>query len=468
MNYYEELNNHYKKIVIKETDYDLNDNRLLRVKKYCNFLDDIEIKDEQFDFEKLNLTFHKVIILIRHGDRGPLKIVKNLDSLLCNNSYFADTVPNKDHFTKLAKDFLNNKENLKNFNISADYLNFPNDKCSIGQLTKFGITQHVKLGHLISSHYASKLKISKKILHKSIKINTTPFPRTYQSAISFLHGFYSNLNESIFHKCPEFTCFYGTHFCGPSDSSEYCQVYCPIIDKLHEKLKVSKLMDKKSYQTLDDMVDNLKRLIAPTLNDSIAFKSVISVFDGLNSYFCHKEKLPCDQDTCVSVSQVRQMLAYIDYLGKQLMDSSDHFLLSWLKIYGFLHQLDFSMAKSNEKIVLFSGHDVTIESLSTALGFYDGNIPPYASRVIFEVFSDINNTQLFRVIYNGKDVTRHLDICKQNKCFTMGQHKLVDSNQFNTFCIEKFRDITKANNYTQACNSYNLTEHVDNDYDNRV
>lgn len=69
---------------------------------------------------------------------------------------------------------------------------------------------------------------------------------------------------------------------------------------------------------------------------------------------------------------------------------------------------------------MYSGHDHTIEQITTALGLKnDPSLLRYASRIIFEVYHDNkedNNSVRglhFRLLANGKDVTKQIHFCKE-------------------------------------------------------
>lgn len=62
---------------------------------------------------------------------------------------------------------------------------------------------------------------------------------------------------------------------------------------------------------------------------------------------------------------------------------------------------------------LFSGHDNTIVPLLLALELPVNQWPSFASRLIFELYKPLSNTRdhVFKLIYNGEDITRQLTFC---------------------------------------------------------
>lgn len=79
----------------------------------------------------------------------------------------------------------------------------------------------------------------------------------------------------------------------------------------------------------------------------------------------------------------------------------------------------FQVSSNGPYLVLYSGHDHTLEQLSTALGLKsDPSLLRYASRLIFEIYHDNREAQggarglYFRLLANGKDVTKQVRFCK--------------------------------------------------------
>ena len=104
-----------------------------------------------------------------------------------------------------------------------------------------------------------------------------------------------------------------------------------------------------------------------------------------------------------------------------------------LSIYPFMKEIRdalFSSVTTNHgaKLTIFSGHDTVIAPVLAALGVYQQRDfcvwPPYASRIIFEVYvknekplktvydeSYARKFVMVRVLYNGEDVTKDITAC---------------------------------------------------------
>lgn len=150
--------------------------------------------------------------------------------------------------------------------------------------------------------------------------------------------------------------------------------------------------------------------------------------DALLTYVCHGASLPCvdldvQQRTCVKSDHVTGLFAYTDWESKQAAKSSSRTKYGLLKAYGMLRGIVTFMlriiSEAKPKIILYSGHDKTLEYLATALGIVSDVATHYASRLIIEVYkiNPRNDNRLasdfyFRVIANGRDLTPRIPFCK--------------------------------------------------------
>lgn len=67
--------------------------------------------------------------------------------------------------------------------------------------------------------------------------------------------------------------------------------------------------------------------------------------------------------------------------------------------------------QNGDKVTIYSGHDNTIIPLLLSLGYRMPTWPPYASRLILELYKSRDNTHYIRLVYNGVDITRNISIC---------------------------------------------------------
>ncbi|CAG2173034.1 unnamed protein product [Oppiella nova] len=182
--------------------------RISRIQTYCNPFTSIALNEELFNISAVisDLRLSQVSVVIRHGDRGPLRAVRNLSSISCDpfNAY------KWTHFHSLFKSyFIETKDKLKY--LSKTYAKSPKSRCELGGLTKYGCVQHLTLGSLLSQIYGNQLNISS----SHVKVYSTPYTRTYQSALAFVYGFLRPKSTIDFNKFPHIITTFGTYFCMP-------------------------------------------------------------------------------------------------------------------------------------------------------------------------------------------------------------------------------------------------------------
>lgn len=68
-----------------------------------------------------------------------------------------------------------------------------------------------------------------------------------------------------------------------------------------------------------------------------------------------------------------------------------------------------SHSKWRPRFSFYSGHDLTLMYLLSALSLYDGYLPAYASRFVVEVLANGAAEFQVRLLWNGREVARHDD-----------------------------------------------------------
>ncbi|CAG2106243.1 unnamed protein product [Medioppia subpectinata] len=241
--------------------------RMSRIQVYCNPFTTIAANDELFNISVVitDLSLSQVSVVIRHGDRGPLRPVRHMSSI--------------NRIKYLSKNFAKT----------------PKSWCELGGLTRYGCVQHLTLGSLLATIYSNQLNLKP----RHMKVWTTPYPRTYQSALAFVYGFLRPKTVVDFETFPQIMTTIGTHFCQTPQTSQYCLKRCKKLDVLHKIMNENKKQLLSSHPAVVQLLSDLKSIIAQNSNET---------------------------------------------------------------------------------------HDITIVSITSALNFFDGNLPPYASRVIFETY----------------------------------------------------------------------------------
>lgn len=344
------------------------------------------------------------------------------------------------------------------FNISLQFLGpfhgyplYPTqNNCSISQLTSVGISQMLKLGHILRSVYFPLLRVASS---DDIIIYSTKYRRTFQSALTFAYAILSPkvLSKVTFKE---------------SDSYSYCFDHCACTNanNMQIKIKQSSLKRLKSRRVVDKMLKRIHNIVHQMPNSVLMDPYIMR--DSMMTYVCHGAPLPCYRDDCVTTEDVSQLFDYIDW---DLARYAKHGLLQkygLLKSYGFALNVAMNLLKmvseGKPRLVLYSGHDLTAQYLLAALGVLNAQTvsPHYASRLVFEVYR--NNTvdstypgrdYYFRVIFNGRDVTRSIAFCK-NGAGVSGREDpvyLCPIESAIRFIHDDYFTAFNASNFKEAC-----------------
>ena len=157
--------------------------------------------------------------------------------------------------------------------------------------------------------------------------------------------------------------------------------------------------------------------------------------DALLTYICHGASLPCaefdTQRLCVKAEHVTGLFTYTEWEARQTVNNPSRRKYGLLRAYGLLRTIVSHMlqivSESKPKVVLFSGHDKTLEYLAIALGVLSERaiLPHYASRFVIEVYkanpkneNHVASDFYFRVLINGRDVTHTIPFCKNTNFYS--------------------------------------------------
>lgn len=403
----------------------------------------------------VNATLELVTVIIRHGDRAPLRPIRNQSIINCGTQH----TPLLLRYLKTLKHLRGSAKHLSPF---TTFPLHPSEKqCISAQMTLVGAHQHLMLGHVLQKIYIEDHSLlDKNWTSDHIKLFSTIYSRTFQSAVAFLFGFLPSFNISNIKIIPS----PDTRFCM---TEYYCK--CSLLQNLQS------LMEKKmkrllhSHPAVVHLLQRLNPIVKSHPNHS-DITAPLAMFDSLMGYVCHGSHLPCIPGTsrCVTFEHVRNLIAYLDWEGRQFVRDGTHTKTAKLKMLGFLihlvkHMNGFINGKETARFLLFSGHDVTIEPLSTALGIDDGSMTPYATRIAIELYNlFINNKTkyIIKVLYNGKDVTKYTSFCK-----TYFRDILKKSPEYGICPFETFRKFVEedyivalgAKSFSAACNTVHAT-----------
>ena len=148
------------------------------------------------------LSLQSVIVVVRHGDRGPLRPIKHFHDIMFDPLKMEEekrtTFLKEQELIDLFHLFKQSKKSKAKHKNSLAFDLVPRSKGMLGQLSVMGSLQHLKLGMEMGKAYAKHLNPDNLLesLNRSVKAITTSYERTFQSAASFLYGFLNHTKAS--------------------------------------------------------------------------------------------------------------------------------------------------------------------------------------------------------------------------------------------------------------------------------
>lgn len=200
-------------------------------------------------------------------------------------------------------------------------------------------------------------------------------------------------------------------------------------DRFHQRFSAESSAHLRSHPAVVALV-SAASAVAFEVSDGAAGPHALR--DALLAYVCHAAPLPCAEAACVRADQLTGLFAYTEWEARQYAKSGSLKRAGLLRAYGMLrdvvaHVLSV-VSERRRKIVVYSGHDKTLQYLATALGLMSDltAMPQYASRLVLEVYKSkeqraapsethggtVARDYFFRLVFNGKDLTNRIHFCK--------------------------------------------------------
>lgn len=170
------------------------------------------------------------------------------------------------------------------------------------------------------------------------------------------------------------------------------------------------------------MVNDVSSIVFEQSDDALN-SNPLALRDALLTYICHDATLPCvNSKHCLKADQVSALFAYTEWDNHQRWKNKNWRNACLLRAYGmFKNIVSYMLKMASEtapKIVIYSGHDYTIQYLTVPLGISTKHASlQYASRLVFEIYKneDISlngpNGYYFKLLVNGRDVTKEISFC---------------------------------------------------------
>lgn len=351
-----------------------------RVLKVCNQVKDIKpLTEGQVNG---NYTLEGVIVLLRHGDRGPLNHVRNISNVNC-------AMINDPYYSAYESYIENVTSTPLLFQLLGPFHGFPllpSSSCKLGQLTQVGVSQLLATGRALRKVYFDRLFMYNISSSDEIAVYSTRYRRTLQSGLAFLYSFLT----------PEFLHYVVLK---ESQSLQFCfdDCACPSVDVYTKKFTSETSSHLKSHPAVLKLVRSASAIVYEFYDKKLSVEPN-SLRDALLTYVCHDSRLPClesetsSPNICVRAEQVTGLFAYTEWEARQYSKSPSLKKACLLRSYGLIRNIVSHLlriiSEKKPKIVLYSGHDKTIQYLTAALGIIsEATVSAnYASRLIIEVY----------------------------------------------------------------------------------
>ncbi|XP_062514774.1 uncharacterized protein LOC134190336 [Corticium candelabrum] len=278
-----------------------------------------------------------------------------------------------------------------------------------GQLTQLGMRQQYYLGKYLRHRYmtfgSDTYLLNGTYSRDEVTIRSTDVDRTLMSVESQMAAFYKPVGKQEFLKnlswqpVPIHTV--------PVSEDSLLRAYsmdCP----RYKQLKAEKRNDDDWLQIMRENKQLLKSVQSYTGVDySIDPDNVYEIVDPLFCELQHGLKLPawCTNTTFAVLKNMSTFGVFKMFEGREINRLTSGVFIN--HIITDMQEKRESKKSHTKKLLVYSAHDTTVAAILSGLGVYDKEIPPYASIVMIELYSD--NGKYFVKVFYHKGPSAKLD-----------------------------------------------------------
>lgn len=305
--------------------------------------------------------------------------------------------------------------------------------CKTGQLNNAGYRQLLSLGnHLASAYAVGAPNFLAGLQPKEVYIRATDFTRTRASAAALVTGLLG-LGRSRTPEHDRFTVNVHEsgagevmHGAGWSHSSRQTNEANVQTGSRHPSsgdipcAKATNLaqVQEAVFAPTHGVGTSLAHLFGPAAKH---LRSVQAA-DAVYSTVCDRGQLPCGPNGCIDSELAQLIVSDADrhfcgrFAGQQGGAAATR-LAFWPLLNEVLQHLHSGASGAGARLAILAGHDTVVAPLAAALGFYDCRWPPFASRIVFELWRlPVVETEMVRVLWDGRPVTQLIKECRTELC----------------------------------------------------
>ncbi|PAV89677.1 hypothetical protein WR25_16694 [Diploscapter pachys] len=316
-----------------------------------------------------------VAVVFRHGERSAMSQKPSFDC-----ACFRDD--DRRTFETLQQE-INSDKFAEFVKVDPKFSGYPKtphrSQCSPANMTAEGALMINRMSSFLRSKYQPARLFSGE--HMDVKIVSSQYHRTFQSALSFIQAFFhkpSSFIPSLNLIASNFTFLCTSPACVCSQAKHWRSA---LYDSEHQAYFLS-----HGSKSLIESIQALKSLPAfENAMDPLAL--------AINETFVHGEEMYAARDGLIARKlQSVEAYAVLYEVGKMLY---------------------YLQKQPHSKIIrIFSGHDTVLIPLARSLRIPYIEPPYYATRMVFEAYDQPESPLLVRLLYDGVDVTSHLSFCR--------------------------------------------------------
>ncbi|KAI6242648.1 Acid phosphatase-like protein 2 [Aphelenchoides fujianensis] len=382
----------------------------------CQFTE-VPLTGAEGEFQHEDFKLRGLLVAFRHGERSPIHSV--------DSKFVPDCIPYQevdrrafDTYARLLK-----SADFRSFlSVDPNYPKFtwhPHPyKCRNGEMTAEGALQLIKLGTHLHDRY-ERVGLFADINKADILFTSSPYQRTFQSAIAFSSAFFYIVRDlpKLFLRNAN-----NTYFC--MDAKCDCPKYLETrraAETASGNGERSEDFWSRSPRNLYNRIQALGNMVGMKfVEHPLQFEDIM-----LGRFICRRNTLPCNAvGDCFTVNDFVETADEVWSIAKRMFERTSPITRSLyvIEAWTMLGNLRAAIrtardrAQGSKVIRVYSGHDITLEPLLHVLGIGHRIPPHYSSRIVFELYEierpRQGETIFVRVLFNGRDHTEDVEFCR--------------------------------------------------------